>query len=232
MKKIRATGLGLAIALLSTHAPLHAQTVDLDNEEARISYAVGTNIGENLLMQGLMDEVELDVFIAGLRDAVSGNVQLDDEQTMTALMTLQQRLMDRQVAEAQAAREQGEAFLTENGQRAEVTTTASGLQYEVLQSGAGTGASPSATDTVLAHYEGRLIDGEVFDSSIARGEPTSFALNQVIPGWTEGLQLMKPGDKWRFFIPPSLAYGPGGSGPIPPNSTLVFDVELLEVNGQ
>lgn len=232
MKNFRASSLGLAIALLATNTTLHAQSVDLSDEEARISYAVGANIGENLMMQGLMEEVELDVFIAGLRDVVAGNQQLDDEQMMTALMTLQQRLMDRQVAEAQAIREESEAFLAENGQRAEVTTTASGLQYEVLQSGDSSGTSPRATDTVLAHYEGRLINGNVFDSSIARGEPTEFALNQVIPGWTEGLQLMKPGDKWRLFIPSALAYGPGGSGPIPPNSALIFDVELLEVNGQ
>jgi FKBP-type peptidyl-prolyl cis-trans isomerase FklB len=102
----------------------------------------------------------------------------------------------------------------------------------MLESGPAGGASPIAVDTVLAHYEGRFIDGEVFDSSIERGQPAQFMLNQVIPGWTEGLQLMKKGDKFRLFIPADLAYGPGGSGPIPPHSTLVFDVELLEVNGQ
>jgi len=232
MKKVRATGLGLAIGLLTSHASLQAQTIDFDNEETTISYSVGVNVGETLAMQGLMGEVDLDVFISGLRDAVSGERQLDEDQIMESLMTLQQRLMERERVQAEAARSESEAFLVENGQRSEVTTTDSGLQYEVLESGDPSGVSPRATDVVLAHYEGRLINGDVFDSSIARGEPTEFALNQVIPGWTEGLQLMRPGDKWRLFIPSSLGYGPGGSGPIPPNSTLVFDVELLEVNGQ
>jgi len=140
--------------------------------------------------------------------------------------------MDEQQAQVEASRAESEAFLAENAQREGVMTTESGLQYEVLERGDGSGVSPTATDTVTAHYEGRFIDGEVFDSSIARGEPAEFALNQVIPGWTEGLQLMQTGDTYRLYIPSDLGYGPGGSGPIPPFATLVFDVELLEVNGQ
>lgn len=232
MKKIRATGLGLAIALLTTHASLQAQTVNLNDEESTISYAVGVNVGDTLTMQGLLNEVDLDVFIAGLRDAATGNTQLDDEQIMNSLMTLQQRLIERERAAAEAVRAESQAFLAENGQRSGVVTTDSGLQYEVLESGDGSGVSPRPTDAVLAHYEGRLISGEVFDSSIARGEPTEFYLNQVIPGWTEGLQLMKPGDKWRLFIPSTLAYGANSPGSIPPHSALIFDVELLQVNGQ
>jgi FKBP-type peptidyl-prolyl cis-trans isomerase FklB len=117
----------------------------------------------------------------------------------------------------------------QNDQNNEMTTTASGLKYQVLKHGTG-GASPKATDTVTVHYEGRLLNGTVFDSSIARGQPISFPLNQVIPGWTEGLQLMKVGDKFRFEIPANLAYGPNSPTPaIPPNSTLVFDVELLGI---
>lgn len=232
MKKIRATGLSLAVSLLMFGAQTHAQDVDLSVERNQISYSVGVNIGQNLVMQGLTESIELDAFMAGLRDIVLGESKMTDEQMMTALMTFQQQLIDQQQAIAEASRAEGEAYLAENARRAGVTTTASGLQYEVLESGSSSGSSPAAVDSVLAHYEGRFIDGEVFDSSIARGEPAQFMLNQVIPGWTEGLQLMKPGDKWRLTIPAGLAYGDGGSGPIPPFSTLVFDVELLEINPQ
>lgn len=123
----------------------------------------------------------------------------------------------------------GNAFLADNGTRAEVTTTASGLQYEILQPGNGT-AHPSATDKVRVHYHGTLIDGRVFDSSVDRGEPISFALNQVIRGWTEGVQLMTEGEKRRLFIPAELAYGDGSAGIITPGSTLIFEVELLAIN--
>ncbi len=125
----------------------------------------------------------------------------------------------------------GEAFLKENGSRAEVKTTASGLQYEVLQE--GTGATPEAGDQVMVHYTGKLIDGTVFDSSVERGEPATFGVTQVIPGWVEALQLMKAGSKWRLFIPSNLAYGPNGAGGvIGPNATLIFDVELIQVIGK
>jgi FKBP-type peptidyl-prolyl cis-trans isomerase len=232
MKSIRASGLGLAVSLFMFNAPLQAQNIDLNDEKMQISYSVGVNIGENLMMQGLTDDIDLDAFIQGLRDVVGGEPQLTEEQMMMALINFQQQLMERQQADAEAARAEGLTFLAQNGERSGVTTTSSGLQYEVLESGPAGGASPRAIDSVLAHYEGRFIDGEVFDSSIERGQPAQFMLNQVIPGWTEGLQLMKKGDKFRLFIPADLAYGPGGSGPIPPHSTLVFDVELLEVNGQ
>lgn len=230
MKSIRATGLSLAISLLTVGASAQAQDVDLTDERMQISYSVGVNIGQNLVMQGLTEDIDMDAFMQGLSDTVADDVQLTEEQMMQALMDFQQQLMDRQQAEAEAARAASQDFLAQNAQSAGVTTTDSGLQYEVLESGDGSGTSPRATDSVLAHYEGRFIDGEVFDSSIERGEPAQFVLNQVIPGWTEGLQLMKPGDKYRLVIPAELAYGPGGSGPIPPHSTLVFDVELLEVN--
>lgn len=230
MNKFRASGLGLAISLLMVGAPSLAQDIDLSVERNQISYSVGVNIGQNLVMQGLVEQIELEAFMAGLRDVVQGESRMSEEQMMNALMTFQQQLIAQQQAVAEAARAEGEAFLADNGRRSGVTTTASGLQYEVLESGAASGAQPAAVDTVLAHYEGRFIDGEVFDSSIARGEPAQFMLNQVIPGWTEGLQLMRPGDKWRLYIPAELGYGTGGSGPIPPFSTLVFDVELIEVN--
>jgi FKBP-type peptidyl-prolyl cis-trans isomerase len=232
MNKFRATGLGLAVSLLMFGTQAQAQDIDLSVERNQISYSVGVNIGQNLVMQGLTEQIDLDAFIAGLRDVVLDQSKMTEEQMMAALTAFQQQLMDQQQAAADAARADSEAFLAENGQRAGVVTTASGLQYEVLESGDASGTSPVATDSVLAHYEGRFITGEVFDSSIERGEPAQFMLNQVIPGWTEGLQLMKTGDKWRLYIPFGLGYGEGGSGPIPPFSTLVFDVELLAVNPQ
>jgi len=122
----------------------------------------------------------------------------------------------------------GAAFLAENAKKATIVTTASGLQYEILTPGTGT-VSPKATDNVTVHYKGATIDGKEFDSSYSRGEPTSFPLNRVIPGWTEGVQLMKEGAKYRFYIPSDLAYGEQGAGPIAPNSTLIFDVELIKI---
>ncbi|MEC8858367.1 MAG: FKBP-type peptidyl-prolyl cis-trans isomerase [Pseudomonadota bacterium] len=232
MQTLRASSLGLAVSLLMFNAPVHAQDIDLADQDTQISYSVGVNIGQNLMMQGLTDQIDIDAFIAGLRDMVNGEPQMTEDEMMNALMTFQQQLMDEQQAQVEASRAESEAFLAENAQREGVMTTESGLQYEVLERGDGSGVSPTATDTVTAHYEGRFIDGEVFDSSIARGEPAEFALNQVIPGWTEGLQLMQTGDTYRLYIPSDLGYGPGGSGPIPPFATLVFDVELLEVNGQ
>lgn len=206
-----------------------AQDINLENQDDQIGYSIGVNIAQGLTQQGLTEGLNVTAFMAGLEDALNDDVQLSQEQIMAALQTFQQQMQEEQQAEAQAARAESEAFLAENGQRDEVTTTDSGLQYRVLEEGDG-GASPAASDTVLAHYEGRLVDGEVFDSSIARGQPAEFQLDQVIPGWTEGLQLMNAGDRYRFFIPSSLGYGESGSGPIPPNSTLIFDVELLEVN--
>ena len=232
MQTLRASSLGLAVSLLMFNAPVHAQDIDLTDQDTQISYSVGVNIGQNLMMQGLTDQIDIDAFIAGLRDMVNGEPQMTEDEMMNALMTFQHQLMDEQQAQVEASRAESEAFLAENAQREGVMTTESGLQYEVLERGDGSGVSPTATDTVTAHYEGRFIDGEVFDSSIARGEPAEFALNQVIPGWTEGLQLMQTGDTYRLYIPSDLGYGPGGSGPIPPFATLVFDVELLEVNGQ
>lgn len=126
-------------------------------------------------------------------------------------------------------RERGLAFLTENGKRANVETTASGLQYEVLAS--GNGATPGPADLVTTHYHGTFIDGRVFDSSVERGEPLEFPVNGVISGWTEALQLMQVGDKWKLYVPSDLAYGPRGSGAIGPDETLIFEVELLGVKG-
>jgi FKBP-type peptidyl-prolyl cis-trans isomerase FklB len=142
-------------------------------------------------------------------------------------MEAEQRAAAEKMGEVNAVA--GKEFLAENGKRAEVTTTASGLQYEVLT--AGTGAKPVATDSVTVHYEGKLIDGTMFDSSVERGEPATFGVTQVIPGWVEALQLMQEGAKWRLYIPSNLAYGANGAGNvIGPNATLIFDVELIKVN--
>ena len=230
MKSIRASGLSLAVSLAVLGGSVQAQDLDLTDERTQISYSVGVNIGQGLVMQGLSDDIDMDAFIAGFNDIMTGEPQLTEEQMMQALTSFQQQLMDRAQAEQDALRAESASFLVENAQVEGVATTDSGLQYMVLESGDSSGTSPQPTDSVLAHYEGRFINGEVFDSSIERGEPAQFVLNEVIPGWTEALQLMKPGDKWRLFIPSNLAYGPGGSGPIPPHSTLIFDVELLEVN--
>lgn len=144
-------------------------------------------------------------------------------------MSLQDKIRDFLNNKSSNTLEEGKKFLEENGKRAEVTTTASGLQYEVLQE--GNGQKPSgATSRVTVHYEGRLISGQIFDSSYRRNQPATFGLNQVITGWTEGVQLMPKGSKYRFFIPSELGYGARGAGSIPSNSTLIFDVELLETN--
>ena len=204
--------------------------VDLQNREQRMGYALGVNMGRGLTEQNLLQDIDLDAFLAGMLDAVHDDVRLADNEIMATLQQFMQR--QQQVAQAALADNlaASEAFLATNGSRAGVVTLASGLQYEILQSGPADGASPSAANSVLAHYHGTLADGSVFDSSVERGEPATFSLAQVIPGWTEALQLMKTGDKWRLFIPPALAYGEASPSPaIPPNSALVFEVELLEI---
>ncbi len=222
------------LAAMFSATQLHAaeNAVDLTTKDNQISYSIGVNIGQNLAGQGLMDSIVLDAFFAGIRDVVTGEPQLTQEQMMAALQTFQQQLMDQQNAAMEEALAESETFLAANAQEDGVVTTASGLQYLVLESGTADGASPTVQDSVLAHYHGTFIDGSVFDSSVDRGEPTQFGVSQVIPGWTEALQLMSVGDKWRLFSPSALAYGEMGSGPIGPHTALIFEVELLEVNPQ
>ncbi|HEX8916617.1 MAG TPA: FKBP-type peptidyl-prolyl cis-trans isomerase, partial [Humisphaera sp.] len=170
--------------------------------------------------------------VAGLKDAAGGKAsEISDAKLREALGRLQQEMMAGAEAKAKeqadANSKAGDAYRAENGKKPGVTTTASGLQIETLVAGAG--ESPKATDKVKVHYVGTLIDGTKFDSSVDRGEPITFPLNGVIKGWTEGLQLMKPGGKARLVIPPAIGYGPEGSDPIPPNATLVFEVQLLEI---
>lgn len=219
----------LLLAALGAMVSVSAQSeVDLEDSDNQVGYSLGVNIGMNLLQQGITADVQVDAFLAGLSDALSDTVQMDEAAMTTAIqlfMQQQQEAAQSALADNLAA---SEAFLAENGQHDGVVTLPSGLQYRVLASGEG--ESPTTTDSVLAHYHGTLTDGTVFDSSVDRGEPATFGLSQVIAGWTEALQLMKVGDKWRLFIPPSLAYGEASPTPaIPPNSALIFDVELLEI---
>lgn len=205
----------------------------LDTEAQKRGYSVGANIGVNLAAQGLENELDQAALAAGIRDGLASNLQMSEVEILEVLQGLQDLLQEKAFAEQEAFAQQGRDFLMENGGRAGVTTTASGLQYEVLKSSDLPGApTPSGSDTVSVHYHGTLVDGTVFDSSIDRGEPISFPVNGVIEGWTEALQLMKVGDKYRIFIPSELGYGANAVGPIPPNSVLVFDVELLDVQAQ
>ena len=191
----------------------------------KISYALGLGIGQQLKNMNI-DEFSIEDFTKSITDVMSGaTTAMTNREAQTLL---NEYFAQKEKAEAEKAMAAGKAYLDENAKKAGVTVTKSGLQYEVLQE--GTGKSPKATDTVRCHYEGRLIDGTVFDSSYQRGEPADFGLNQVIAGWTEGVQLMKEGAKYRFTIPYLLGYGErGAGGSIPGYSTLVFDVELVKV---
>lgn len=199
----------------------------------KVSYALGLNIGQQLKQMGLKDEFVAADFAASITDVLQGNPlklsAIEANQVLEQFFAEAEERQQKAAREAgKAAREEGEKFLAENAKKPGITVTASGLQYEVLTE--GTGKQPKATDTVRCHYEGTLISGKVFDSSYLRNEPCDFGLNQVISGWTEGVQLMKEGAKYRFYIPYNLAYGERGAGAdIPPYSALIFDVELLQV---
>lgn len=209
--------------------PVLAQ--DLSSAEQRAGYSIGVNIGANLAGQGLMEDLDMAALVMGIQDAVSGELKLEESELMAAIQEFSM-LQQQKVQQAiEAFAQQGRDFLASNATQPGIMTTASGLQYQVVTSaGDSSSPMPSESDTVSVHYEGTLIDGTVFDSSIQRGEPATFPLNGVIPGWTEGLQLMKVGDKFRLFVPSDLAYGPSGAGDaIPPNAVLIFDVELLEI---
>ena len=197
----------------------------------KVSYALGIGIGRQLSQMGAAD-LNIDDFAQAIKDVIAGDLKLGDAEAQQLVQEFFAKQEEKQKAEAaekgKAAKQDGEKFLAENGKKEGVITTASGLQYQVLRE--GNGQSPKATDTVECHYEGTLIDGTKFDSSYDRGQTATFPLNQVIAGWTEGLQLMKEGGKYRFFIPYELGYGERGAGAsIPPFSTLVFDVELVSV---
>lgn len=202
---------------------------ELKTQKDSISYAFGMDIGNNLSSNPAYgDFIDIDVLAMGMVDSYKGASKLSQEDYQKLIRTFQTMLQEEQAKAAEAAKVDQMAFLEENAKRPEVKTTPSGLQYEVLRE--GTGKMPAATQTVKVHYTGMLIDGTVFDSSVQRGEPIEFALNRVIPGWTEGLQLMKEGAKYKLFIPSELGYGDKGAGAnIPGGATLIFEVELLEV---
>ena len=198
----------------------------------KLSYALGIGIGSQLAGMGAK-ELNIDDFAQAIKDVISGaGLKVDNAEAQTLVQNFFQEQEAKQQAAAaeagKAAKAAGEAFLAENAKKDGVVTLPSGLQYQVLKE--GNGKKPSATDQIVCHYEGTLIDGTVFDSSYKRNEPATFGLNQVIAGWTEGVQLMSEGAKYRFFIPYNIAYGERGAGAqIPPFAALVFDVELIQV---
>ncbi len=205
----------------------------MDNSLDRISYALGLSMGNNFQASGIktINVKDFADGVAAVSEGAAPKMTYDEAKKeikeFFEKMEAEQRAAAEKMGEVNAAA--GKTFLDENGKRVEVKTTASGLQYEVLEE--GTGKMPAATDSVTVHYTGKLIDGTVFDSSVERGEPATFGVTQVIPGWVEALQMMKEGAKWRLFIPSNLAYGPNGAGNvIGPNATLIFDVELIKVN--
>ena len=218
------------IAMLAGASLAQAEGADLKDPKQKLSYAIGTEIGANLKKQGV--DIDSKAFAAGLADAQAGKLQLTDAEIKDALNTARTQLIAKQQAKQQADAaangKAGDAFLAANAKKEGVKTTASGLEYKVLKS--GTGKTPGPKDTVKVNYQGTLIDGTVFDSSIARGEPVTFQVDGVIPGWTEALQLMKEGDKYQLVIPPKLAYGTAGAGDkIGPNAVLIFEVELIDI---
>lgn len=228
----RILSVALAITVLSACSQGQKGPVTLSNEMDSVSYAIGVDIGSNF-KRGKMEDVNVDALSMGLRDGLDSNVMMDQALLEQVMQNYMQKLQEKRMAEEQAATEEnrlkGEAFLAENGKKPGVTTTSSGLQYEVVSM--GNGPKPTASDKVTVHYTGTLIDGTKFDSSVDRGQPATFPVGGVIRGWVEALQLMPVGSKWKLYIPSDLAYGPSGGpgGSIPGNSTLIFDVELLEI---
>ena len=206
------------------------EAVEITTKEQKLSYIFGQNIGGQFKAEGM--DVDVTAFSAGVEDAlIDAEPRLAQDDVIAVLESFQQEQIAEREAENSALADknkaEGDAFLAENGKKEGVVTLESGLQYKIIEEGEG--PSPGAEDTVEVHYTGTLIDGTEFDSSHRRGVPATFGVNQVIPGWTEALQLMKEGAKWQLVIPPGLAYGPGGTGgPIGPNQTLIFEVELLK----
>jgi len=226
MNKFRTFG-SLMAAIMLTGTAL---ATELETDAQKLGYIIGMDIGSSLKQQGT--ELDLDALYDAIKATYNG-----EELAMTPeeAATIRESFIAERRAEAESQREgmaaanaaEGDKFMLENHSKEGVQVTDSGLQYKVIEM--GDGAKPSATDNVKVHYRGTLLNGEEFDSSYARGEPISFQLNQVIPGWTEGVQLMPVGSKFMFYIPPNLAYGPAGGGPIGPNATLIFQVELLGI---
>jgi FKBP-type peptidyl-prolyl cis-trans isomerase FklB len=214
--------------LISCNGQKGKTNVALKTQADSVAYGIGVSIGQNMKKDGL-DSLDMELLMAGLKAAAHGDSTMLNQQQAQGV--IQGYLNAKQKAKADAALGVGKKFLEDNKKKPGVTELPDGLQYQVMKE--GTGAMPKETDTVSVHYHGTLIDGTIFDSSVERGQPAEFPLNGVIKGWTEALQLMKVGSKWKLFLPPSLAYGDRAAGPkIPANSTLIFEVELLGIKGQ
>lgn len=224
---MKRTLLGVAmVAALSTPA-LAADVAPLETQRQKLGYIVGLDIAENLQQQGL--DVDADALAQAVKDFQAGaKPRLSEADRAMTIQALNQERAQTKAAEAQVNLEAGRKYLAENGKKEGVVTTESGLQYKVLSE--GTGKQPTQEDTVVAHYRGTLINGKEFDSSYGRGEPATFPVGGVIPGWQEVLKLMKVGGKWQVFIPAELGYGERGAGnSIGPNETLIFDIELVSI---
>ncbi len=218
----------LVITIFSCNNTSERKSIsNLSTFEDSTSYALGADLGENLKRQQI--EIDYDIFLAGLVDGMETEmVRFDQKQRREIMASLQKNIRDKAKLEGDTNLKIAEECLEKNKKSSpEVKETPTGLQYRILKE--GTGSSPSSTDKVKVHYVGKLLDGTVFDSSVERGEPSEFGLNQVIRGWTEGLQLMKPGAKYEFFIHPKIAYGSRPRPKIPGNSLLIFEVELLDI---
>jgi len=228
MRKLLMLGFGLSLLPGLSRA---TEEPGLEQDKQELSYSIGYQVGGDFRRQGL--DIDPEWIVQGVLDALAGaGPRMTPEEMRQTLTELRQKAAAaarrQRDAEARENLAQGKAFLAENAKKEGVRTLPSGLQYQVLAEGGG--EPPAASDSVTVHYRGTLIDGEEFDSSYARGQPATFPLDGVISGWTQGLQLMRPGAKYRLFVPPELAYGERGGGPkIGPNSTLVFEVELLSV---
>ncbi|MDL0432364.1 FKBP-type peptidyl-prolyl cis-trans isomerase [Marinobacter sp. TBZ242] len=232
-KTLIALAVAGALVGCSSQQDAAPENPSLESTDEKVSYGMGLVMGER--MGNDLPDLKMEQFLQGIQHGHAGDeeqTRMSREEIQEALMAYQTQLQEQESAQteelAQKNLEAGEQFLAENAEREGVETTESGLQYEILEE--GNGEKPTAEDRVRVHYTGELISGEVFDSSRERGEPVTFGLNQVIPGWTEGLQLMSEGSRAKLYIPAELAYGPGGNQRIGPNETLVFDVELLEIN--
>jgi len=229
MKHIFASGLLLGLLLISSPA----FSAKPETEAQKLGYIIGMDIGASLKQQG--SEIDLETLFQAIRTTYTGGTP---ELTQEEAASIREAYIAKKRAAAEAERQslassnaaEGDKFLLENRSKEGVVVADSGLQYKVIEM--GDGPKPKATDTVTVHYRGSLLDGTEFDSSYARGEPISFELDKVIPGWTEGVQLMPVGSKFMFYIPPNLAYGAAGGGPIGPNATLVFQVELLGIESK
>ena len=214
-------------ALILVYSSVPAAEDVPKNLDSDLSYFFGYSFG-NMLKEGGNNEVDLERLAQGIKDSLAEKApELTQSQQEAVIELVKKRRSDLQSRQGLAMLVQGQEFLAVNAGKEGVKRTASGLQYKVIEE--GTGAKPTVDNTVVVHYEGQLINGQIFDSSRQRGQPAEFGLGQVIRGWTEGLQLMKEGGKTRLFIPSELGYGPGGTGNIPANAVLIFDVELIEI---